>query len=114
MGLIRKTLMLGTGGLVRGSSKKQRVAKAQLNELRKQTRLAESQAGANDAQGSGYAPGTLGDRLHQRRQAKQAAPASAGAPPAPEPGWYPAAQYPGHSQWWDGGRWTDAFNPPLP
>lgn len=34
MGLIRKTLAVGTIGCVSGSSKKQRVAKAQLNELR--------------------------------------------------------------------------------
>ncbi|WP_300008071.1 hypothetical protein [Pseudonocardia sp.] len=39
MGLIRKSLMIGTAGLVRGSSKKQRVAKAQLKELREQTRI---------------------------------------------------------------------------
>ncbi|WP_405490523.1 hypothetical protein [Nocardia sp. NBC_00511] len=44
MGLIRKTLMIATGGAVRGSSKKQRVARAQLNELRKQTSIAEQQA----------------------------------------------------------------------
>jgi hypothetical protein len=37
MGLIRKTMMVGTMGVVRGSSKKQRVAKAQLKELRTQT-----------------------------------------------------------------------------
>jgi citrate lyase beta subunit len=33
MGLIRKTLAVGTVGVVSGSSKKQRVAKAQLREL---------------------------------------------------------------------------------
>lgn len=41
MGLIRKSLMLSTGGVVRGSSKKQRVAKAGLKELQAQTRLAQ-------------------------------------------------------------------------
>lgn len=46
MGLIRKTLAVGTLGLVRGSSKKQRVAKAQLNELRAQTQLMQEQADA--------------------------------------------------------------------
>ena len=30
MGLIRGTLMLGTGGIVSGSSKKQRVAKSEI------------------------------------------------------------------------------------
>lgn len=39
MGLIRKTLAVGTVGVVRGSSKKQRNAKAQLKELREQTEL---------------------------------------------------------------------------
>lgn len=39
MGLIRKSLALGTLGVVRPSSRKQRVAKATLNELKAQTRL---------------------------------------------------------------------------
>lgn len=39
MGLIRKSLMVGTLGGVSGSSKKQRVAKASLRELRQQTAL---------------------------------------------------------------------------
>lgn len=34
MGLIRKSLAVGTIGVVNGSSKKQRVARAQINELR--------------------------------------------------------------------------------
>ncbi|WP_329063068.1 DUF2510 domain-containing protein [Amycolatopsis sp. NBC_01480] len=46
MGIIRKSLMIGTAGVVRGSSKKQRVAKAQLKELRKQTEIAQAQARA--------------------------------------------------------------------
>jgi hypothetical protein len=49
VGLIRKTLAVSTLGLVRGSSKKQRVAKAQLNELRTQTRLMQDQATADPA-----------------------------------------------------------------
>lgn len=39
MGLIRKTLALGTVGIVNPRSKKQRVAAASLNELHEQTRL---------------------------------------------------------------------------
>jgi Flp pilus assembly protein TadB len=39
MGLIRKSLMIGTLGGVSGSSKKQRVAKASLQELKQQTAL---------------------------------------------------------------------------
>ena len=59
MGLIRGTLMLGTGGLVSGSSKKQRVAKSQLRELRAQTKLLEQIAD----------PG----KLERERAARQAA-----------------------------------------
>jgi hypothetical protein len=39
MGLIRKSLMLSTAGIVSGSSKKQRVAKASLRELKRHTAL---------------------------------------------------------------------------
>lgn len=59
MGLIRGSLMLGTGGLVSGSSKKQRVAKAQLRELQSQTKLLEQIAD----------PG----KLERERAARQAA-----------------------------------------
>lgn len=62
MGLIRGTLMLGTGGLVSGSSKKQRVAKAQLRELRTQTQLLEQIAD----------PGKL-ERERAAKEAKQVA-----------------------------------------
>jgi hypothetical protein len=44
VGLIRKTMAVSTLGLVRGSSKKQRVAKASLKELRKQTELMRQEA----------------------------------------------------------------------
>lgn len=59
MGLIRKSLMLGTGGIVSGNSKKQRVAKSQLRELRTQTQLLEQIAD----------PG----KLERERAARQAA-----------------------------------------
>ncbi|MEV6441821.1 hypothetical protein [Amycolatopsis sp. NPDC051716] len=55
MGLIRKTLMVGTMGAVRGSSKKQRVAKAQLKELRVRTKLQQSQL---QQQPAAFAPAT--------------------------------------------------------
>ncbi|QKV76077.1 DUF2510 domain-containing protein [Amycolatopsis sp. Hca4] len=84
MGLIRKTLMVGTMGAVRGSSKKQRVAKAQLKELRVQTRLQQAQL----------------------QQQAQPAP-----PSAPPPGWYPSPTQPGSTQWWDGAQWTPSFAP---
>ncbi len=84
MGLIRKTLMVGTMGAVRGSSKKQRVAKAQLKELRVQTRLQQAQL---------------------QQQAQPAPPA------APPPGWYPSPTQSGSTQWWDGAQWTPSFAP---
>jgi hypothetical protein len=44
MGLIRKTLAVGTVGMVRPSSKKQRVAKKSLKELKEQTKIQAMQA----------------------------------------------------------------------
>ncbi|QRP48021.1 DUF2510 domain-containing protein [Amycolatopsis sp. FDAARGOS 1241] len=93
MGLIRKTLMISTGGIVRGSSKKQRVAKASLKELRAQTRYQQAAAAA------------------AVQQASQVAPMPAGPPVAPPPGWYPSPQQAGQMQWWDGAQWTPSFAP---
>ncbi len=81
--------MLGTGGLVRGSSKKQRVAKKSLRELQTQTRL-------------------------QQQALKQQAIASAApapAPAGPPAGWYPSPTNDGVTQWWDGARWTEHVRP---
>lgn len=80
MGLIRGTLMLGTGGLVHGSSKKQRVAKSQLRELRAQTKLLEQIAD----------PGKL-EREHAARERQVATSEArhqrAGTTHAPRPAW---------------------------
>ena len=84
VGLIRKTLMISTAGIVRGSSKKQRVAKASLRQLRQQTRLQEQAI------------------MQQQAAAQQPAPPAA----APAPGWYPSPAQPGRMQWWDGSQWT--------
>jgi hypothetical protein len=92
MGIIRKSLMIGTGGVVRGSSKKQRVAKAQLKELRTQTQMQSA---------------ALQQQLYEQRQQQYVAPAP------PPPGWYPAPQQPGAMQWWDGVQWTPHFTGPL-
>lgn len=67
MGLIRKTLAVSTLGLVRGSSKKQRVAKAQLNELREQTRLMQEQAAALLPTDPQYSPVPEVRQAEQRR-----------------------------------------------
>lgn len=80
MGLIRKTLMIGTGGVVSGSSKKQRVAKAQLKELREQTRIAEREAKAACRQQASSAPGA---------------------------GWFPDQNTPGLLRYFDGRQWTE-------
>src|SRR4051794_16643652 len=49
MGLIRKTLMVGSVGVVKGSSKKQRVAKATMKASQATQREAEAQAAAMTA-----------------------------------------------------------------
>lgn len=98
VGLIRKTLMVGTLGIVRGSSKKQRVAKKSLQELRTQTSL---QQAALQQQAA-----------WQQQQQQQQAQATAHAPQAaPAPGWYPSNVQPGALQWWDGTRWTEHVRP---
>jgi hypothetical protein len=81
--------MISTAGLVRGSSKKQRVAKKSLRELREQTRL-QQQA------------------LVQQAQVATAPPAAPTGPPA---GWYPSPRQQSATQWWDGSRWTEHFKP---
>jgi hypothetical protein len=48
-------LAVGTIGLVRGSSKKQRIAKAQLEEMRKQTELMRQAVGDTDVERRGQA-----------------------------------------------------------
>ena len=49
MGLIRKTLAVGTVGVVKPSSKKQRVAKATMNAAQEQVRLQKQQAAEEHA-----------------------------------------------------------------
>ena len=79
MGLIRKTLMLCSLGVIRGSSKKQRVAKRTLKA---------AEWGAS-AQLASYA----------------VPPVASPTPPAlPPAGWYPCGI--GTVAWWDGARWT--------
>jgi len=90
VGLIRKSLMLGTAGLVRGSSKKQRVAKKSLRELQAQTRL---------------------QRQTLKQQAAAPAAVPAPVPAGPPAGWYPSPTQQGVTQWWDGTRWTEHLKP---
>jgi len=65
MGLIRKTAMVGSLGLVSGNSKKQRLAKAQLGELKKLN-------AANGIAPSGSMRGTHYGDSRARKIAKQA------------------------------------------
>jgi uncharacterized protein DUF2510 len=87
MGLIRKTLMVGTAGVVRGSSKKQRVAKAQLKQQKEQTAIARQQ---------------LAMGQHQALAAT-----TSPAPGAPAAGWFPDQAVPGQLRYFDGQQWTD-------
>lgn len=81
MGLIRKTLAVGTVGIVRPSSKKQRVAKKSL----KQQKMANKQ-------------------VAQQMQIEQEFSAN---PPA---GWM-ACDQTGMLRWWDGSQWTEHYRP---
>jgi multidrug efflux pump subunit AcrA (membrane-fusion protein) len=75
MGLIRKSLMLSTAGVVSGSSKKQRLAKASLQELKKQTKLlaqiADPQAAARERAEQGAALARQQARIKASQEAKQ-------------------------------------------
>jgi hypothetical protein len=101
MGLIRKTLMVGTAGVVRGSSKKQRVAKAQLYQLKAQTKMAADQAEIA--------------RMDAARELRRAQARALNAPPAVRQiaavpaGWYPSPSQPQRLQYFDGARWTPSF-----
>ena len=96
MGLIRKSLALGTLGVVRPNSKKQRVGKAQLKELKKQTAVLQ-RAEATAAQHE------HDQQIAQRQAALRAAP--------PLAGWYPDADQAHLLRWWDGVAWTDRTAP---
>jgi hypothetical protein len=101
MGLIRKSLMVGSFGLVRGSSKKQRVAKATLREAQAQTQLIRQ---ATRPTGPPPPPAKVTD-ADLRAFGIGAAPR-----PTPEPpGWRPAPD--GTIRWFDGFRLTDIQHP---
>ncbi|MGD9989324.1 DUF2510 domain-containing protein [Pseudonocardia sp.] len=104
MGLIRKSLAVGTMGAVRGSSKKQRVAKAQLRELKAQTALQKEQMEAEEA-----AEERAQIRAVQEARAARAAAAAPFAPPAA--GWFPHPDREDLMCWWDGQQWTDKTAP---
>lgn len=114
MGLIRRSLNIASVGVVRSRSRKQRVAAAQLAEMRTQTSLLTEQSHAARAEREGFhsshPTGSLGYILDARRHrrelaAEMAAPAELHHPAA---GWYPV---PGGQAEWDGERWTGAFRP---
>jgi Protein of unknown function (DUF2510) len=114
VGLIRKTLALGTVGLVRPSSKKQRVAKAQLNELRKQTAVLQ-RAEAAAAQQQHEQQLAQWRAIAQARENQAAAHLAALAAPQPvmppPAGWFPDPERAQLLRWWDGVNWTDRTAP---
>lgn len=111
MGLIRKTLSVSTVGLVRGSSKKQRVAKAQLKELRKQTGMMADAVEEQERQARGDAALARSRELQQAARQARALPAAPVA--APAAGWYPSPdpQEAHLLRWWDGEMWLDKTAP---
>lgn len=139
MGLIRKTLMVGTAGLVQGSSKKQRVAKAQLKELKQQTRIMAEQERAEqqDREAAFAARQAATSGSHEERKAARERvradaggatgveasmrswdamkaehqPVASAAPALPPEGWYPDADREHLLRWWDGATWTDHTAP---
>lgn len=124
MGLIRKSLAITTVGLVRPSSKKQRVAKAQLKELKQQTRImSEQEHQAQLDREATFAaqrtPAPAGG--HQQRMAElqriragantPATPAAAASVTLPPEGWYPHPDRQDLLRWWDGADWTERTAP---
>lgn len=112
MGLIRKSLMIGTAGIVRGSSKKQRVAKASLKELKQQTKLmAEQERQAQADREAAFAARPV--VVHRRAVAvPPGAEQPSGAPVVlPPEGWYPHPDRQDLLRWWDGADWTDRTAP---
>jgi len=123
MGLIRKTLAVGTVGVVRPHSKKQRYQR----ELIKQSKISNDLAAAQiHAQLVAQAEAQRAIAYAQAQAAYLNAQAGAAAyqqarpeplPPQPSvrPGWYPD---PFGSQtdvrWHDGARWTDHMAPTRP
>lgn len=130
MGLIRKTFAIGAamGGVpvVRMNSKKQRVAKAQLNQLKEQTRIMAEQArDAQQDREAAFAAQSVAAPTgsHEKRMAELErirAGASGSATPAvptpaaavlPPEGWYPDPDRDHLLRWWDGDAWAEATAP---
>lgn len=116
MGLIRKSMALGTLGVVRPNSKKQRVAKSQLNELKKQTAVLQ-RAEAFAAQQQHEQELARWRAVAQARENETAAQRAALVGPqpltAPSAGWYPDADRAHLLRWWDGFNWTDRTAPRI-
>lgn len=124
MGLIRKTLMISTAGVVRGSSKKQRIAKASLNQLKQQTELMKEQERRERAEQAQIIqarriPAPTGsheqrkaelDRIRALANAPQRQ-AIAPVPVLPPQGWYPDADREHLLRYWDGSSWTEQTAP---
>lgn len=128
MGLIRKSLAISTIGLVRPNSKKQRVAKAQLKELKQQTRImAEQERQAQLDREAAFAaqrtPAPTGSHQQRKAELDRIRAAAGGVAPAastgpapvtlPPEGWYPHPDRQDLLRWWDGGDWTDRTAPRI-
>jgi Protein of unknown function (DUF2510) len=136
VGLIRKSLMLGSAGLIRGSSKKQRVARAQLNhEQREAAQQRWAERDQRIVARTEHIPAPTGthrermealDRIRAAANGAQGVEASqrkwaaiqqnlaqpiAAAPALPPQGWYADPDREHLLRSWDGADWTDRTAP---
>lgn len=104
MGFLRKTLIVGTGGLARvainPNSKKARIMRASERQFNVESVLAGQEIAHQRA--------VLAELQRQTEALRAAQQGTAGSQPAVRPpGWYkdPSGHFP--KRWWDGTDWTD-------
>ena len=125
MGLIRKTLAVGSLGVVNGSSKKQRNQKALVREARTSNRIASAQlqndlvqqelARAQAQQALAYAQAQTAYLQAQAARSvagdMTGAPMPLMAPPQVPAGWYNDPSGAPNMRWYDGAGWTEHTAP---